>query len=73
MPKDGIVPDKVTKPFQLWAACLAALVAIDAAFLTAASQLHEPSWLPAVLVFAAIGFILLFILLAFLLQTRFRP
>jgi hypothetical protein len=72
MAKDSIEPGRVTKPFQLWAASLATLIAVVTAFLTAATQLHKPSWLPAVLALAAIAFVLLFIVLVFLLQTRFR-
>ena len=68
-----ITPHKVTKPIQLLAAWLLGLVLIDGAFLGAAKALSTPSWLPAVLVIAAVCNVPLFLACIFLLQTRFRP
>jgi len=72
MPQD-LKPHKVTKPIQLLAAWLLGLVLIDGAFLTAAKTISIPSWLPAVLVVAAVCNVPLFLVCIFLLQTRFRP
>ncbi len=46
---------------------------MDGAFLTAAGIVSTPTWLPAVLVFAAILNVPVFLGFMFLLQTRFRP
>ncbi len=68
-----IVPEKVTRPFQMLAAWLSGLVIVDATFLAAASQIHVPSWVPATLVLASVANVPLFLISIFLLQTRFRP
>lgn len=68
-----IVPDKIKSPIQLLAVWFAALVVLDGAFLTAAGVVSSPSWLPAVLVIAAILNVPVFLGCMFLLQTRFRP
>jgi tetratricopeptide (TPR) repeat protein len=71
--KNEIVPEKITSPIQLLAACFVALIILDGAFLTAARLVSSPTWLPAVLVFAAILNVPMFLGCMFLLQTRFRP
>jgi hypothetical protein len=73
MSEKEIDPSKVTKPIQLLAAWLVGLIVINGSFLGAASQIHEPTWIPALLVIAAVVNVPVFILSLFLLQTKFRP
>ncbi len=68
-----IVPEKINSPIQLLAAWFVALIVLDGAFLTAAGIVVSPSWLPVILVIAAILNVPLFLICMFLLQTRFRP
>lgn len=73
MTQPGIQPSTVTKPIQLLAAWLAGLILVDGAFLTAASQISDPSWVPGALVIASISNVPVFLIFLFYLQTRFRP
>lgn len=73
MTQERIEPHKVTTPIQLLAVWFVALIALDAAFLTAAGIVETPEWLPTVLVVAAILNVPIFLGCMFLLQTRFRP
>ena len=68
-----IHPDKITRPFQLLAAWLAGLTIVDASFLAAATQIHVPGWVPALLAIAAVVNVPLFLTCIFMLQTLFRP
>ena len=68
-----IIPHKITKPIQLLAAWLAGLAIVNISFLTAAGFLHQPGWLPPLLVIASIINVPIFIVSLFLLQTKFRP
>lgn len=73
MSRQEIQPQKVTRPFQLLAAWLVTLIALDGAFLTGARMVTEPPWISAMLSIAAVVNVPLFLLSMFLLQTRFRP
>jgi len=73
MSQHKIEPHKITKPIQLLAAWLTGLAIIDISFLTAASQITIPSWIPGLLVVAAVINVPLFVVSIFLLQTKFRP
>jgi tetratricopeptide (TPR) repeat protein len=73
MSKNEIAPEKITSPIQLLAAWFVALIVLDSAFLAAAGVVSSPTWLPTVLVIAAIVNVPLFLIGMFLLQTRFRP
>nr|DAM29568.1 MAG TPA: hypothetical protein [Caudoviricetes sp.] len=73
MDSKDIQPEKITKPIQLLAAWLVGLILVNGSFLTAASQLTVPSWLPPLLVIASIVNVPLFLVSLFLLQTKFRP
>lgn len=68
-----INPDKITKPIQLLAAWLVGLILVNCSFLTAASHLTDPSWIPPLLVIAAVLNVPIFLVSLFLLQTKFRP
>jgi len=68
-----IDPKQVTKPIQLLAAWLVGLIIVDSAFLTAASTITTPSWVPSLLVIAAVANVPIFLIALFVLQTRFRP
>jgi hypothetical protein len=50
----------------------ATLVLIDGAFLTGAKFLTAPAWVSPMLATAAVAFVPLFLLAAFLMQTKFR-
>ena len=69
----GIVPHKIDKPLQVLAAWLIALILLDSAFLTAAANIEEPTWIRPLLIIAAILFVPLFLVFIFLMQTKFRP
>jgi hypothetical protein len=72
MIKQQIVPEKVSKPIQLLAAWLLCLVTIDCAFLSTATKIAFPLWVPSILVIASIANVPVFLLLIFFLQTKFR-
>ena len=73
MAEQKITPERITRPIQLLAAWLTGLVLIDGSFLSAASVISVPSWVPGSLVIAAILNVPIFLGAIFLLQTRFRP
>lgn len=73
MEKNKLSPEKITKPIQLLGAWLVGLLAVDSAFLTAATSMDVSSWQSGILTVAAIVNVPLFIGALFLLQTKFRP
>lgn len=73
MSSSEIKPKHITKPIQLLGAWLAGLAIIDASFLTAASTINTPSWIPGLLSIAAVINVPIFLFSLFLLQTKFRP
>jgi len=73
MESNQIKPDKITKPIQLLAVWMTGLILLVSAFLTAAGTIKEPKWLPGFLAISAVCIIPLFLILVFLLQTKFRP
>ena len=73
MSDQKIRPEKVTKPIQLLAAWLVGLLAVDTAFLIAASQLPQGGFQSIALTIAAILNVPGFLWALFLLQTKFRP
>jgi len=68
-----IQPHRITKPIQLLAVWMAALVILVGLFFGAARFLTQPNWLPPLLTIAAVAFVPLFLAALFLLQTKFRP
>ncbi len=73
MQEHQIKAEKITKPIQLLAAWLIGLILLVSAILTAAATIKSPSWLPAFFAISAISIIPIFLILIFLLQTKFRP
>lgn len=73
MEKNNIAPEKITKPIQLLGAWLVGLLAVDGAFLIAATRMDLNSWQSGALTIAAIVNVPVFIGALFLLQTKFRP
>ncbi|AIA75758.1 hypothetical protein FF32_13175 [Halomonas campaniensis] len=73
MQADKIHAHKITKPIQLLAAWLVGLSIVNITFLSAASTISSPSWIPALLAIAAVVNVPIFVVSVFLLQTRFRP
>ena len=71
--KHKINPERVTTPIQLLAVWFIALLLLISAFFTAASQIHEPKWLSPLLVISGILIVFIFIVLIFLMQTKYRP
>lgn len=72
MAEAKIEPHRITKPIQILAVWFAALVLVVGSFLGSAALIEEPKWICASLVVSAIIFVPLFLMAAFLMQTRFR-
>jgi hypothetical protein len=68
-----IKPEKVTKPFQLLATWLAGLVLIDAILVYAAIKYTPYSWVNCMFAVSSVLIIPIFLVLIFLMQTKFRP
>lgn len=68
-----IQPHRITKPIQLLAVWMAGLVLLVGSFLTGARVLAKPDWVPPFLAIAAVSLVPLFLVLLFLMQTKFRP
>lgn len=68
-----IKPEKVTTPIQLLAVWFIALLLLTSAFFTTASLIKEPKWISPLLIISGIVLVLVFIVLIFRMQTRFRP
>jgi hypothetical protein len=73
VPKTKIEPEKITKPFQLLAVWMAGLVLLVGSFLTAAGVVTGLPWLRGVFGIAAVAIVPIFVILIFLMQTKFRP
>mgnify|MGYP001583046769 CR=1 FL=1 len=72
MTEPKIEPHRITKPIQMLAVWFVALVLVDGAFLTAAGLITTPDWVAPMLAIAAVVFVPLFLIAAFIMQTRFR-
>lgn len=72
MAEQRIDPKTISKPIQLLAAWLVALVLLVGALLTGASIIKIPTWAPALLVVAAVAIVPLFAGCVLLLQIRYR-
>lgn len=70
--RQRIDPQTVTKPMQLLAAWLVALIVTVGMFLGGARAINDPPWAAGVLVVAAVAIVPLFLVCLLLLQTRFR-
>lgn len=68
-----IQPHRITKPIQMLAVWMAGLVLLVGSFLAGARVLTKPDWVPPLLVIAAVSLVPLFLVLLFLMQTKFRP
>ncbi|WNI39066.1 hypothetical protein [Chryseobacterium sp. SG20098] len=73
MNQNNIKPEKITKPIQLLAVWLVGLILLVSALITGAATIKTPDWIPAFFSISAVCIIPLFLILIFLLQTRFRP
>ena len=73
MQETKLEPHRITKPFQLLAAWISGLVLLVGAFVGGAVFITEPSWLQALFGVAAVIIVPLFIVLIFIMQTRYRP
>lgn len=72
MAEPKIEPHRITKPIQMLAVWFVTLVLLDASFLTAAGAITNPGWVGPMLALSAVMFVPLFLIPAFLMQTRFR-
>jgi hypothetical protein len=72
MAEPRIEPHKITKPIQLLAVWLAALVILVGGFLAAARTVSHPPWLASVFGITAVALVPLFLCFIFVMQTRFR-
>lgn len=72
MSNSQIQPHKIQNPIQLLAVWFAALVLLDSAFLAAAATVSTPAWVPPMLAIAAVVFVPVFLVLAFVMQTKYR-
>ncbi len=72
MAEPTIEPHRITKPIQMLAVWFAALVLIVGVFLTTARLITTPSWIGPMLAIAAVVFVPVFLIAAFLMQTLFR-
>lgn len=73
MNQNPIKAHQVTKPMQLLAAWLAALIAIEGIFFTSAGLIDHPRWAAGLLVVSGVLAVPVFLGAMFLLQTKFRP
>lgn len=73
MQENHIRPEKITKPIQLLAAWLIGLILLVGSLITAAATIKSPYWLPAFFAISSVCIIPIFLILIFLLQTKYRP
>ncbi len=73
MAEPQIQPHRITKPIQMLAVWMAGLVLLVGSFLAGARVLTKPDWVPPFLAIAAVSLVPLFLVLLFLMQTKFRP
>lgn len=73
MQENNIKAEKITKPIQLLAAWLTGLILLVGSLLTASATIKSPTWLAAFFGISAVSIIPLFLILIFLLQTKYRP
>src|SRR6266849_7718277 len=73
MTEPQIQPHRITKPIQMLAVWMAGLVLLVGSFLAGARVLTKPDWVPPFLAIAAVSLVPLFLVLLFLMQTKFRP
>lgn len=72
MKEPKIEPHKITKPIQILAIWFVGLLTLVGILLAGAANIEQPPWIPALLVISSISIIPFFMVLIFLLQTRFR-
>lgn len=72
MPRSDIQPHKITRPIQLLAVWIAGLILLVGGFLTAAAEIPKPEWAAGLFSIAAVAMVPLFIVLIFVMQTKFR-
>ncbi len=68
-----IKPEKVTTPIQLLAVWFVALLLLTGTFFATATQISDPPWIRPMLVIAGLISVIVFVILIFLMQTKFRP
>src|SRR5438105_427842 len=72
MAKPGFESHRIKSPIQLLAVWFATLVVVDTAFVTGAATISNPLWIAPLLALAAVVFVPIFLVAAFVMQTKFR-
>ena len=73
MAKNRIIPEKITRPFQLMAAWFVMLILLVSALLAGAANIDTPTWIPGFLCISAVLLALLIMTCVFIMLTKFRP
>ena len=73
MANTQIKPEKVTKPFQLLATWLAGLVILEGILVYASMRTYPYPWVNCMFAVSSIIIIPVFLVLLFLMQTKYRP
>ncbi len=68
-----IEPHRIKSPIQLLAVWFAALALIVGTLTLAATKISSPPWVCPFLVISSVLLVAIFLLVAFLMQTKFRP
>ena len=68
-----IRPERITKPLQLLAAWLVALIILVGMLIWAGMQSNSVSWIPVLYSLTAVGIIPGFVYVIFIMQTKYRP
>ena len=72
MSNHKIEPHRITKPIQLMAVWFITLVILVGTFSTAAVKITSPTWISPFLIVSSVVITLVFVVLSFLMQTKFR-
>jgi len=68
-----IKPERITKPIQLLATWLAGLVLLVVVLIIGSAQTYPVKWINCLFAITVVAIIPLFLILVFLLQTKYRP
>jgi len=72
MDNTRIEPHRITKPIQMLAVWMSGLVLIVGAFISGAAYIKAPTWLPPMLCIGAFIIVILFSILVYRMQTKYR-
>jgi hypothetical protein len=72
MTNSEIKPEKITKPFQLYAVWMLGLIILAGILISGAKFIGTPTWISPVLCISAVAIIIIGIFLLFIMHTKFR-